>query len=232
MRAIPAQAKAKAEKAAKVEAKLKAKVPVVVDAEAAAAKKKAKEARAHALRAARARHADARSARQPSGAACSACGAAAPPPERRRAMPAACQLTALRRVTAHALTPARQRAAAPQAEAAEKAAKAAQAEAEEAAALAEVQAIPAGARKDMSGEMAKAYWPRVVESSWYAWWEKCGYFTPQQGSAKPKFVIIIPPPNVTGALHIGHALTNSIQACTGPDMLIACAWCTRCLLRL
>ena len=63
--------------------------------------------------------------------------------------------------------------------------------------------------------MAKAYWPRVVESGWYTWWEKCGFFTPKQGSNKPKFVIVIPPPNVTGALHIGHALTNSIQARSG-----------------
>ena len=111
-----------------------------------------------------------------------------------------------------------------QAEAAEKAAKAAAAEAEEAAALAAAQATPPGALKDMSGEMAKAYWPRVVEAGWYAWWEQCGYFTPQQGSSKPKFVMVIPPPNVTGALHIGHALTNSIQArhaSRGADM--ACA---------
>lgn len=99
-----------------------------------------------------------------------------------------------------------------QAELADKEAKLAQAEAEEQAALEAVRALPPGTRKDMSGEMAKAYWPRVVESGWYTWWEKCGYFTPKQGSNKPKFVVVIPPPNVTGALHIGHALTNSIQA--------------------
>ena len=99
-----------------------------------------------------------------------------------------------------------------QADDAEKEAKLAQAEAEERAALEAARALPPGTRKDTSGEMAKAYWPRVVESNWYTWWEKCGYFTPKQGSSKPKFVIVIPPPNVTGALHIGHALTNSIQA--------------------
>ncbi len=76
-------------------------------------------------------------------------------------------------------------------------------------------ATPAGERKDTSGEMAKAYNPRLVEAAWYTWWEKCGYFTPKSGSDKPKFVIVIPPPNVTGALHIGHALTNSIQARRG-----------------
>ena len=59
--------------------------------------------------------------------------------------------------------------------------------------------------------MAKAYDPRNVEAAWYEWWEKEGFFKPEMGSNKPKFVIVIPPPNVTGALHIGHALTNSIQ---------------------
>lgn len=45
----------------------------------------------------------------------------------------------------------------------------------------------------------------------YDWWEQQGYFKPDLNSDKPPFVIVIPPPNVTGALHIGHALTNSIQ---------------------
>ena len=51
----------------------------------------------------------------------------------------------------------------------------------------------------------------IVEAKWYEWWEKCGFFTPQNGSTKPKFVMVIPPPNVTGVLHIGHALTNAVQ---------------------
>jgi hypothetical protein len=42
-------------------------------------------------------------------------------------------------------------------------------------------------------------------------WKECGYFKPDMDSTKPPFTIVIPPPNVTGALHIGHALTNSIQ---------------------
>lgn len=42
-------------------------------------------------------------------------------------------------------------------------------------------------------------------------WEQCGYFKPDMDSDKPPFVIVIPPPNVTGALHIGHALTNAVQ---------------------
>ena len=45
----------------------------------------------------------------------------------------------------------------------------------------------------------------------YEWWQQCGYFKPSMDSDKPPFVIVIPPPNVTGSLHIGHALTNAIQ---------------------
>ena len=84
-------------------------------------------------------------------------------------------------------------------------------EEEDAEALAAALATPAGERKDTGGELPKTYSPRLVEAAWYDWWEKCGFFTPENGSSKPKFVIVIPPPNVTGALHIGHALTNSIQ---------------------
>ena len=82
----------------------------------------------------------------------------------------------------------------------------------DAAALTAALAVPSGEFKDPSKvPMAKAYNPRGVEAAWYEWWEKEGYFKPTMGSKKPKFVIVIPPPNVTGALHIGHALTNSIQ---------------------
>jgi len=69
-----------------------------------------------------------------------------------------------------------------------------------------------GEKKDLvTVAMAKTYNPVAVEAGWYDWWEKEGMFTPRLGSDKPKFVIVIPPPNVTGALHIGHALTNAIQ---------------------
>ncbi|EDO19596.1 hypothetical protein Kpol_1018p134 [Vanderwaltozyma polyspora DSM 70294] len=62
----------------------------------------------------------------------------------------------------------------------------------------------------------KAYNPANVESSWYDWWVKTGVFEPEfgpDGKIKPEglFCIPAPPPNVTGALHIGHALTISIQ---------------------
>ncbi|KAI9316519.1 tRNA synthetases class I-domain-containing protein [Dichotomocladium elegans] len=68
----------------------------------------------------------------------------------------------------------------------------------------------------MSAPMANAYDPRAVESAWYDWWLKEGYFTPEltkDGEIKPEglFVVPAPPPNVTGSLHIGHALTVAIQ---------------------
>jgi valyl-tRNA synthetase len=82
-----------------------------------------------------------------------------------------------------------------------------------------VPVTPEGEKKDMSGPMAAAYSPKVVESAWYAWWQKQGYFKPQlieengkaRATDKGTFVIPIPPPNVTGMLHIGHALTEAIQ---------------------
>ncbi|CDW54315.1 valyl trna synthetase; valine trna ligase [Trichuris trichiura] len=77
-----------------------------------------------------------------------------------------------------------------------------------------------GAKKDVTAPLPSAYSPRYVESCWYAWWEKCGFFKPEYGLKSPvefssneKFVIVIPPPNVTGTLHLGHALANSIEDC-------------------
>ena len=60
-------------------------------------------------------------------------------------------------------------------------------------------------------EMPKAYEPGKAEERWYAFWMGKGYFTPKIDHAKKPFVIIMPPPNVTGELHIGHALTATIE---------------------
>lgn len=60
----------------------------------------------------------------------------------------------------------------------------------------------------MTEEMPKAYDPREAESKWYEIWEKEGYFTANRTSSDPAkgtYVIAIPPPNVTGSLHMGHA---------------------------
>lgn len=75
-----------------------------------------------------------------------------------------------------------------------------------------------GAKKNVSNPMPSAYSPQYVEAAWYSWWEKEGFFMPEYGrdsisapNKKGNFTIIIPPPNVTGSLHLGHALTNAIQ---------------------
>jgi valyl-tRNA synthetase len=55
------------------------------------------------------------------------------------------------------------------------------------------------------------YEPAAVEARWYPQWEERGYFRADPGSAKPPYCIVIPPPNVTGALHMGHAFTFTLQ---------------------
>ena len=63
----------------------------------------------------------------------------------------------------------------------------------------------------MSAEMDKQYDPKVVEERWYKYWEEQGYFKADVESKKEAFTIVIPPPNVTGVLHMGHALNETIQ---------------------
>jgi len=60
-------------------------------------------------------------------------------------------------------------------------------------------------------ELSKAYEPQLVEDRWYAWWLAQGLFTADPKSAKPAYSIVIPPPNVTGVLTLGHVLNNTIQ---------------------
>src|SRR5512136_380538 len=60
-------------------------------------------------------------------------------------------------------------------------------------------------------EMPKAYEPGKVEQKWYKFWLEKGYFTPKIDHNKKPFVIIMPPPNVTGELHLGHALTATLE---------------------
>ena len=57
----------------------------------------------------------------------------------------------------------------------------------------------------------KSYDPHRVEEKWYAYWEKKGYFRADELSSLSSYSIVIPPPNVTGVLHIGHALNNTLQ---------------------
>ena len=63
----------------------------------------------------------------------------------------------------------------------------------------------------MKYDMPKAYEPGEVEQKWYKFWQEKGYFKPEIDPEKKPFVIIMPPPNVTGELHIGHALTATLE---------------------
>ncbi|HUP64500.1 MAG TPA: valine--tRNA ligase [Thermoanaerobaculia bacterium] len=60
-------------------------------------------------------------------------------------------------------------------------------------------------------ELATRFDPKDFEERLYDSWEKAGYFTPEADRERPSFSIVIPPPNVTGRLHIGHALVNTLQ---------------------
>ncbi|MDA1067443.1 MAG: valine--tRNA ligase [Verrucomicrobia bacterium] len=64
-------------------------------------------------------------------------------------------------------------------------------------------------------EISKAYDPSSVESKWYETWERTGAFKGKRDDSREPFAIMIPPPNVTGMLHMGHILNNTLQ-----DMLI------------
>jgi len=64
----------------------------------------------------------------------------------------------------------------------------------------------------MSSEpLSKEYDPQDVERRWYDFWEKEGLFCAKEDSIKKSYSIVIPPPNITGVLHIGHALDNTLQ---------------------
>src|SRR5262245_2415416 len=63
----------------------------------------------------------------------------------------------------------------------------------------------------MKAEIPKTYNSQEVESRWYQWWESKGYFRADAKSARPSFVMVMPPPNVTGSLHMGHMLNNTVQ---------------------
>jgi valyl-tRNA synthetase len=59
--------------------------------------------------------------------------------------------------------------------------------------------------------LEKTYEPKAVEQKWSEYWLGSGHFTPELDTKKPCFSMVIPPPNITGALHLGHALNSTIQ---------------------
>lgn len=59
--------------------------------------------------------------------------------------------------------------------------------------------------------LSDRYEPKDVETKLYAWWKEKGYFKSEDKSTKAPYAVILPPPNVTGSLHLGHALDHTIQ---------------------
>ena len=65
----------------------------------------------------------------------------------------------------------------------------------------------------MSKELSKTYDPKEIEDRLYQKWEENGYFHAEVDRSKKPFTIVMPPPNITGQLHMGHALDNTLQDC-------------------
>ena len=63
----------------------------------------------------------------------------------------------------------------------------------------------------MKAELPKIYNSQEVESRWYEWWDSKGFFRADAKSDRPPFVMVMPPPNVTGSLHMGHMLNNTVH---------------------
>ena len=60
-------------------------------------------------------------------------------------------------------------------------------------------------------ELAKSFEPHAIEAKWYPIWEARGYFKPRYAPGAPPFCIQLPPPNVTGTLHMGHAFQQTLM---------------------
>jgi valyl-tRNA synthetase len=60
-------------------------------------------------------------------------------------------------------------------------------------------------------ELAKSFDPHGIESRWYPFWESRGFFAAGFDPARPSFSIQLPPPNVTGTLHMGHAFQQTLM---------------------
>ncbi len=59
--------------------------------------------------------------------------------------------------------------------------------------------------------LAKSFEPKEIEKKWYPVWEQAGYFKPSGDTTKPSYTIQLPPPNVTGVLHMGHAFQQTLM---------------------
>ena len=63
----------------------------------------------------------------------------------------------------------------------------------------------------MKNELPKQYKPQLFESEMYREWEEKGYFIAHRDPEKKPFTIVMPPPNITGQLHMGHAMDGTMQ---------------------
>ncbi|HET8648909.1 MAG TPA: valine--tRNA ligase, partial [Gemmatimonadales bacterium] len=63
----------------------------------------------------------------------------------------------------------------------------------------------------MSEPLAPQYNPAAIETDLYRWWRERGLFTPRPDTGRPTYVVMMPPPNVTAQLHMGHGLNNTVQ---------------------
>src|SRR5262249_31998770 len=63
----------------------------------------------------------------------------------------------------------------------------------------------------MPTELPKQFDPKEAQQKWLTFWQERGYFHSRPDANRTPYTIVIPPPNVTGALHMGHALNNTLQ---------------------
>ncbi len=70
---------------------------------------------------------------------------------------------------------------------------------------------PQSAEHSGAQSLPKSWDPAAVETELYQGWVDAGYFTADPSSAKPPYSIVLPPPNVTGSLHMGHALDHTLM---------------------
>ena len=75
----------------------------------------------------------------------------------------------------------------------------------------EVGGLPHRGSDYVTAELPKRYDPADIERALYDSWESQGHFVADPESDKPAYPIVLPPPNVTGSLHVGHALTAAVQ---------------------
>ncbi len=71
--------------------------------------------------------------------------------------------------------------------------------------------IPAFSPRPVAMELAKSFEPHEIERTWYERWESAGHFRAGDAPGKPSYCILLPPPNVTGTLHMGHAFQHTLM---------------------